>query len=616
MHTETTFAARPRGNRSGYVVLLVVLVAVGIYVGMRWHTTFERWLVPTAAPSPTSASTSTPSQPKQLWTCGMHPQVIQDHSGDCPICHMKLTPMASAAVGKTDPSADGATVLIEPAVVQNMGVRIAEVTEGLLSQTVRVSATVREAEAGYRDVNLRASGWIQTLYADTDGMEVKKGGPLFDLYSPDLRLAIEELISARKAVNLAVGEETAALSGTAASLIAAAESRLASLDLTPEQISALGAMEHAPSEVTILSPIDGHVTEKGDVFTGSSVTAGQRVLRLSQRGTMWAEGRVPEGEVGRVRVGQKARAWLGAFPGRAFEGEVVFIHPHVDEATRTALVRMTLPNHDGALRHGMFATIDIDMGDGRPAVLVPREAVIDSGESQVVFVSVGKGRFEPRAVVMGRRSEHGLVQVLSGLRPGEQVVASGQFLVDSESRLREAIAKFLGQGATPALAPSAPAVSVPSKPATPPTTAINAGNVDAIVAAYLSLAQSLGTVQENDTPLQMDALASALHAMPGDATTPESLRVVTRAAQAAEAMKGQTLDKQRVLFKNLSESLIALVDAMPPSPSVSESLYVINCPMAEADWLQRSQDIANPYYASEMKECGFVVRSVPAKGAN
>jgi RND family efflux transporter MFP subunit len=632
MTTEST-TARPREGRIGSLPLLLIVAAASAYAGMRWHTTLEQWLVPRAA-STSSVAQASPDKitsadgKKQLWTCGMHPQVIQDHLGDCPICHMKLTPLADAGdipAAGTSGSNNASTVRIDPSVVQNMGVRTVEATQGHLAQSVHVYAMITEAEPGHRDVNLRVSGWIQTLYANTDGMTVKKGDPLFDLYSPELKLAIEELISAKRAAKSVAADADASMRDTGATLVAAAESRLLALDLTPEQIAEFGSMAHAPSVVTFFAPFDGHVTEKAGVYAGSSVTAGQRIFRLAQRTTMWVEGQVPERDLSRVRIGQKARARVDSYPGQEFDGEVVFIHPHFDEMTRTGLVRMVMQNHANALHEGMYATLDIDVGGAEPTVLVPREAVIDSGDSQIVFVSSGKGRFEPRRVVMGQSGDHGLVQVLSGLKPGEQVVASGQFLLDSESRLREAITKFLGQKSAVAVHPmdvtppthatvtaQLPADSAvttsPPQPLIVPGVVLSPERTDAIVNAYLPLAEFLGAVQTENTPLNIDGLAAAIRALRSEVAAPQRQQLIDKASEAAEAMKGQPLEKQRELFKVLSTSLIALVDAMPPSPSVSGTLYVMNCPMAKADWLQRSKEVANPYYAEEMKECGMIVR--------
>lgn len=686
-------AAKPtaKPGRSGSLVFLLLFTAGGIYAGMRWHTTFERWLMPSAgggnaAAVSTKESGKAADGTKQLWTCGMHPQVIQDHPGDCPICHMKLTPLVTgdasdlsaaavpegSAAGSQDrkvkywwdpmmnppyisdkpgkspmgmelvpvyedrAQSAGAAVVIDPAVVQNMGVRTAVVTEGPLQQTVRATAILAEPEPGRRDINLRVSGWIQTLYANTDGMAVKKGDPLFDLYSPDLRLAIEELITARKSVDRAGQDAGGSLGQTSAGLIAAADLRLQTLGLTAEQIAELGGLEHAPAVVTFLSPIDGHVVEKANVYNGSAVMAGQLVLRLADRSTMWFESRVPEGLIGRVRVGQRAAARVNALPGRTFEGEVVFVHPHLDEMTRTALVRMAMPNPDGVLRSAMYAIADIDVGSAEPVALIPREAVIDTGEKQIVFVSTGKGRFEPRNVTIGLSGEQGLVEVRSGLKVGEAVVSSGQFLIDSESRLREAIAKFLAQknapptAPTPAPAPSSapgPSGTAPGHPhATPaPPTPIALSpaaqeRVDAAVCEYLTLAESLGAVQKDSTPLKPSGLVAALHALHGEVSGreggSEAKQVISEAATAAEALAGKPIDRQREAFKDVSAKVIALIDAFPPTPKLAETLFVLNCPMAKADWLQRKPDVANPYYADDMKECGTVVRPVAPRGGD
>lgn len=669
-------AAKP--GRSGSLVVLLLFTAGGIYAGMRWHTIFERWLMPsstgdTAAFSFSQGTGKAADGKKQLWTCGMHPRVIQDHPGDCPICRMKLTPLVTSDADDTSSAAGGqdrkvkywwdpmmnppyisdkpgkspmgmdlvpvyeeraqsagAAVVIDPAVVQNMGVRTAVVTEGPLQQTVRATAILAEPEPDRRDINLRVSGWIQTLYANTDGMAVKKGEPLFDLDSPDLRLAIEELITARKSADRAGQDADGSLGQTSAALIVAAELRLQTLGLTAEQIEELGGMEHAPAVVTFFSPIDGHVVQKANVYNGSAVMAGQMVLRLADRCTMWIEARVPEGSIGRVRVGQRAVARVNALPGRTFEGEVVFVHPHLDEMTRTALVRMAMPNTDGVLRSAMYALADIDVGSADPVLLIPREAVIDTGEKQIVFVSTGKGHFEPRNVAIGLSGEQGLVEVRSGLKVGESVVSSGQFLIDSESRLREAIAKFLVEKnaphpkAAPTPGPSSTLPHVrghtPATPTAPAPIALSPaaqGRVDEVVCEYLTLAESLGAVQNDTAPLKPCGLVAAIHALHGEVSGAgggEAMRLVSETATAAESLTGKPIDAQREAFKGVSATVIALIDAMPPSPKLAETLFVLNCPMAKADWLQRKADVANPYYADDMKECGSVVHPVTPRG--
>lgn len=579
-------AGRTRGP--GFALALLVVAAGAAYAGMRWHSTLERWLVPsTPGAAATDAAPAAGPGVKQLWTCGMHPQVIQDHPGDCPICHMKLTPLGAGA------ASDAGAVVVDPAVVQNMGVRTFDVAEGVLPETLRLAAVIVEPETGRVDVNLRVSGWIQTLYAATDGMEVRKGDPLFDLYSPDLRLAVEELIAARRAQ---------AAGGAVDGLAAAAESRLEALGLAKDQIAELGALERAPEVIKFLSPVDGHVIDKMDLYSGSAVMPGQRVLRLSQRASMWAEGRAHERDLAALRVGLRATVRVDALPGRTFEGAVSFIHPHLDAMTRTGLVRVALDNPDGVLRDAMFASMTLDVGGDERTPLAPREAVIDAGDAQIVLIALPKGRFEPRRVTVGRSGAGGLVQLLAGVKPGEKVVASGHFLLDSESRLREAVAKFLGQKPDPTQAP------VPSL-----TLAAPAAKVDAVVAAYLPMAEALGAVQTPQTAIDPAPLVVALRAL-GDGGSADAARFLAGVVAAAEALVGQPLDRQRELFKKVSAEVVALVEAAPPSPAVAGSLFVVNCPMAPGDWLQRTRDVANPYYAEEMKACGSVLRPVGKKG--
>lgn len=593
-----------RSPRFGWGGLLAVAlgVVVGVAAGAHWHEAIMGLL----GVRPSVASTSAPAQ---LWTCGMHPQVIQDHPGDCPICHMKLTPLAGGSPQGAAPGGASPGVLIDPAMVQNMGVRTVKAMKGRLTQRVRASATIVEPESARTDINLRVSGWIRKLYADTEGMRVRKGDPLFELDSPDLRLAIGELIAATRAGGLNPGNGGSSLEGGGEPLIAAARMRLETLGVSPEQIEQFVGAEHAPATVTFTSPIDGIVVEKASAYTGSSVMSGQRVMGLADRSTMWVEGRVPEGLLGRVRVGQAATIEVDGLGARAIAGDVVFIHPNLDEGTRTGLVRVVVPNHEGTLRAGMFAVVAIDSGRTDEVTIVPREAVIDSGESQLVFVSVGGGRYEPRPVVVGASGDGGLVQIVSGVEPGEDVVASGQFLLDSESRLREAIAKFLGQGGGARSAPAAPVADHGDRVAAADARA-PAALVDRVIAEYLAIAEPLGQEQPDTPPAKVDGLLGAVEALSEKAEGADAGRLIGDARQAVAAMRSQSTDAQRGLFRQVSTAVIAIVDAMPASEPVAASLYVAHCPMAKADWLQRSKDLANPYYAEDMKECGSIVRRV------
>jgi len=377
-----------------------------------------------------AADVAEAQQAKTLWTCGMHPQVLQHEPGLCPICGMELTPVRRSA-GPQEETA-GASVSIDPAMRQRMGVRVAEVRLAPLETRLRAAGRLEEAEPRRHDVDLRVSGWIEKLHADTEGAHVAAGDPLFELYSPEIRVAVEELRAARRAP------------GSGAERLAeAAREKLRLWGLDEREIARLASLERAPRTVTFRSKAAGHVVEKG-VVEGASVTAGTRALRIVDHGVLWLDARVFEQDLPLVSIGQKATATFLGRPEELREGRLSFVHPHVDPKTRSATVRIEIANPDLKLRPGMFATAEIVVDD--TAVLqVPRDAVIDTGKRRVVFVDAGEGRFEPREVTIGRSGDGG-VEVRSGLTAGERVVTSGQFLLDAESRFQSAIARFLEDG--------------------------------------------------------------------------------------------------------------------------------------------------------------------------
>jgi Cu(I)/Ag(I) efflux system membrane fusion protein len=424
----------------------------------------------------------TPAAPKQLWTCGMHPQVIQDHPGFCPICHMKLVPLKLASDEKGGQSANGQrkilyywdpmlgpssisqkpgksamgmdlvpvyadeqsggpAVTIDATIVQNMGVRTALVARGPLQKSVRAVGMLEVPEPGQHDVNLKINGWIKKLYANQEGMHVHKGEPLFDLYSPDLLIAEQELIGALKSFKALDPKASESLRSEARELVDSAKQKLRLWDIADEDIEAIAAADRPPDSVPFRSPADGDVIDK-TVVEGSAVQAGMKIMRIEEHTKLWLDAQVYENDIALVALGQRVTATVDAQPGKTYSGPITFIYPHLDHMTRTATVRITLDNSNHELRPGMFATANIATTPISDAVWVPREAVIDTGTRQIAFVALPEGHFEPRKVRVGLMGDDDRVQILEGLAPGETVVTSGQFLLDVESRTTEAIQKL------------------------------------------------------------------------------------------------------------------------------------------------------------------------------
>ena len=415
----------------------------------------------------------------QLYTCGMHPAIIQNRPGNCPICGMKLTPVrkqpgvttastnatpsgasgernikyykSTMLLGEISPTPrkdsmgmemvpvyegeaqDASIISIDPVTVQNMGIRVGLVTTGPLRRTIRTVGVIDFDETALADVTTKFKGWIEKLYVDATGRQVHSNEPLFEIYSP-------ELVSAQTEYLLALNQ-TAGTPG-AESLKVTAQTKLKFFDISDEQIAELEKTRQAKKTLRITAPRDGIVVEKM-VVEGQMVDAGMKLYRLADLAIVWVQSQVYEQDLEFVRLGQESVVSLSYLPDRKFRGRVTYVYPTVDEKTRTARVRMEFHNPGYFLKPGMFATVELQAELEPSVLLVPDAAVLRSGQKNTVFVALDGGRFEPRTVVLGPRSEDNMYQVLSGLQQGERAVTSGQFMLDSESQLREAIQKML-----------------------------------------------------------------------------------------------------------------------------------------------------------------------------
>jgi RND family efflux transporter MFP subunit len=342
-----------------------------------------------------------------------------------------------------DHAANDTSVTIDPAVVQNMGVRTAPVIRGPLDLTLRAAGELNAPQPGMHEISMRIGGWIEKLHANTPGMHVRKGDVLFDLYSPDLQVAQQELISAAAARRAADAEGDKGAGKDAGDLLASAKRKLQLWGVDDRDIDAIAAAGRASRTVPFRSPADGEVTDE-TVVEGSAVRAGMNLMRIEDRSRLWLDAQVYQNQAPLVRLGQTMEANVIGIPGRTFAGKIWFIDSHIDRAARTLTVRATIDNADGSLEPGMYANAAIRCRAADEALLVPRAAVIDTGARQLVFVALSGGHFAPRTVRAGREDAQGRVEILAGLAQGETVVTSGEFLMDVESRTREATEKFSG----------------------------------------------------------------------------------------------------------------------------------------------------------------------------
>ena len=332
------------------------------------------------------------------------------------------------------------TVTISPERIQMLGVRTEAVARRSMAHTARAVGTVATDERRIGVVNPKFEGWIEKLLVNTTGQSVQRGEPLLEVYSPDLVLAQREYLVARSAA-ADMAHADAMARDNANAIADAALSRLKNWDISADQLMRLQRSGSATRTLTLRAPIGGIVMDKQAV-EGLHFGAGDMLYRIVDLSTVWLLADVYEQDLAQIRPGQSATISVQAYPGRVFEGRVAFIYPTVNAQTRTAKLRIEVPNPELLLKTDMYATVEIAAPVESASVLVvPDSAVLDTGTRQTVLVDRGDGRFEPRAVKLGARAG-GYAAVLDGLREGEKVVTGANFLIDAESNLRAALQAF------------------------------------------------------------------------------------------------------------------------------------------------------------------------------
>lgn len=340
-----------------------------------------------------------------------------------------------------DTAAGRAPVHLSAEQSRAVGLTFTVVQRGPLTRTVRSLGQVVPAEPNLAEITTKIDGFVEQLFVNATGTTVRRGQPLLTIYSPMLVAAQEELLAARR-LAAAVDSTDAEAWHSGQTLVEASRRRLSYWDISADQIERLERTGEVTKTLTLKSPLAGIVLEKM-VVAGQGVMPGMKLYRMADLSTVWIEGAVFEQDLPLVRVGAPVSAEFAAYPGRKFDGRVSFVAPTVDESSRSGRVRVEFPNLHGELRPGMYATLLLDAIIDRDAVNVPAEAVVQTGERNLVFVVGQRGALEPREIVLGARAGDRF-QIVRGLAEGERIVAGANFLVDAESRLT---------GSTPASMP-------------------------------------------------------------------------------------------------------------------------------------------------------------------
>lgn len=418
-------------------------------------------------------SSDVSSEEKQLYTCGMHPEIISDEPGLCPICEMQLVPIKKNnkqtgerkiiywrapmdpneiydAPGKSkmgmdlvpvyeDEAGGSGIVTIDPEVQQNMNIKTAKVEVKQLSSKVTTNGVLATNETSEYIVTTRINGWIEKLYVNYTGQQISKGSKLMDIYSPELVSAQQELLTALSYQNSVNESSLKSIRESGNELVKNSMRKLELLEVSDDEIKRLIDTREVKTYLTLYAQKSGTVLEK-NIVDGQKVMGGMPLLKIANLSTLWLMADIYEYELAKVKVGSKASVIFNFLPGKIYEGRVSFIYPTLDTKSRTVKIRIEL-NNRGELKPSMFANITIEGEDLGKKPVVPENAIIRSGLKDVVIISLGDGKFKPQEVKLGGYA-NGYYQVLSGLSEGNTIVTSAQFLIDSESNLKSAINQF------------------------------------------------------------------------------------------------------------------------------------------------------------------------------
>lgn len=430
------------------------------------------------------STSNIPSQEKQLYTCGMHPDIISDEPGNCPICGMTLVPIKNTNIsdphqkkekkilywrapmdpneiynepGKSKMGMDlvpvyedeqGAQgiVTIDPAVQQNMNIKTEIVLKKRLSSKVTTNGVLLKDETTEYLVTTKVSGWIEKLYVNYTGQEVHKGQKLMDIYSPQLVAAQQELLTALSYKNTSSQSTIEIIKKSGDELVGNAIRKLQLLDVSESEINNLIDTKKVKTNLKLYALNSGTVIHK-NVLEGEKIMAGAPLLRIANLTNLWLTADIYEYELSKVKLGSKASITFNFLPGKTYTGKISFIYPTIEPTSRTARIRIDVDNSNGKLKPDMFANVVIEGIDLGEYPVVPENAVIRSGNKDIVILSIGNGKFKPTPVKLGSYAD-GLYQVLEGLSEGNKIVTSAQFLIDSESNLRSAIGQMQESGQT------------------------------------------------------------------------------------------------------------------------------------------------------------------------
>jgi Cu(I)/Ag(I) efflux system membrane fusion protein len=409
-------------------IAILILAAIGIAGYFGW----TKWIHPTGEKNSAASDSNI-----DFYHCGMHPWITSDKQGKCPICGMDLTPVYKNNAKNTE-----GIVSIDPVMEQNIGVKTEMVTKRKLTHTIRTTGRVDYDETKQTVITTKFSGYIEKLYIDYTGKSIEQGQPLFEIYSPELVAAQQEYLQAIRYKGTMKSANDSTVNSGANDLFQSAKKKLLYWDISPSQIKELEQSGNIKKTLTIYSPFSGVVVEK-NIFEGMQVQAGVNLFKLADISKMWVYADVYENELSWVKSGEAVSIELPDNTGTTVKGKVSYIYPFIQDQTRTAKLRIEFSDKNQLVKKDMYVTVNIIPTVSINVIAVPEQSVIHSGNRDIIVMAMGKGKFMSMEVKLGALSD-GYYEVIEGLKEGDVIVTSSQFLIDSESNLKAGTSSMQG----------------------------------------------------------------------------------------------------------------------------------------------------------------------------
>ena len=488
-------------------------------------------------------------------------------------------------------------VRIDPATVQNIGVRSEMIAKRVLKREIRAVGRVTYDEKKVAYINTKVGGWIEKLYVDYEGQEVQKEDPLLEIYSPELVSTQQEYLLALEYNQKMKESNIQEISSRSQTLVNSARRRLEYWDVPEKHIKELEQTRKVRKTLMIHSPATGVITHKS-ALEGQYTKPGENLYRIADLSTIWVYADIYEYELPWVKVGQQAEMSLSYLPGKRFSGTITYIYPYLERKTRTAKVRLEFNNFGGELKPDMYAEVKINTAPSLAVVSVPKEAIIHSGRRKVLIIDKGEGLFEPRDVLIGMQTKD-FYEVLHGAKEGELVVTSAQFLIDSESKLTEAINKILK---------TKKAESQTMKMDMPEGMTMHVKEstqkvMEDIWGVYFQIRKQLSEDSLAGMNKGVLLINNRANAILKSKENQNMKLIAEKILRATGDLSKKDIVKVREAFLVLSDAMIQYMKDYAKKDSKEKGYQLFYCGMEKKSWVQKEEEVGNPYVSAKIACC-------------